>query len=78
MAEFQQRRQDVEKCMRRHDQWLAGSTSTTDGVEAVEMTAMAHAARTIAADIARCDLGSPLVSTDKAVRDKAWQEQGSL
>jgi hypothetical protein len=74
MREFKARREAANKCMALHDQWLGESQSTTDPSSAVALLAKAQAARECAAAVARCTLASPLVSLDKAVRVKAWNE----
>ena len=77
MREFNQRRQDAMKCMRKHDEWLFASKRAPDDQSRIKLLAMAEAARECAAAIARCPLSHPFVSLDPAVRKKAWAEPDS-
>jgi hypothetical protein len=77
MSEFRVRKEAVNKCMELHDRYVTASRASMeqgDEENWLVVSTKAETARECAALIARCDLGSPLVSTDKAEREKAWSD----
>lgn len=74
MRECKFRKEAVEKCMALYDEWMEGAAASTNLEEVVWFQTKAFAAHECAAAVARCEMTSPLVSTDKAIRGKAWSE----